>query len=105
MFDNDFDSCLTFMPEDIYTECHTLNTLTIVQGQIRLRPATKCNLKAFVELHKGKLIIGADPEMEIFGSELFILLRHMIILLSINLLMIAHIVMVKDWLIKLPLQT
>ena len=65
-FDDDFDSCLLLTFEDIENECKTMSSLTVAQGQIRLTPATKRNLKAFVEWTKYKLIVGEDPENDIF---------------------------------------
>ena len=65
-FDDDFESCLLLSFEDIENECKTMSTLTVAQGQIRITPATKRNLKAFIEWTKSKLIIGEDPENEAF---------------------------------------
>ena len=66
IFDDDFESCLILTPDDIKVECKTLAGLTARNRQIRLRPACKRNLKAFVEWTKGKLLVGANPEMEVF---------------------------------------
>ena len=65
-FDDDFDSCLLMTFEDIENECKTMSSLTVNQGQIRLTPATKRNLKAFIEWTKYKLIVGEDPEDDVF---------------------------------------
>ena len=65
-FDNDFDSCLLMTFEDIENECKTMSSLTVMQGQVRLTPATKRNLKAFIEWAKYKLIVGENPENKIF---------------------------------------
>ena len=66
LFDDDFDSCLLLTFQDIENECQTMSDLTVAQGQIRLTPSTKRNMKAFIEWAKSKLIIGENPEDEIF---------------------------------------
>lgn len=66
LFDDDFDSCAILSFKDVEEGCKTLSALNVNQGQIRLNPSTKRNLKAFVEWGKGKLIVGENPEDEIF---------------------------------------
>ena len=64
--DDDFNSCLLLLNEEINIKCKTLSSLNINQGQIGLTPSTKRNLKAFIEWTKGKLIVGENPQGEVF---------------------------------------
>ena len=48
VFNDDFNSCMDISHEDFDSECKTYSGLTVVQGQIRLTPGTKRNIKAII---------------------------------------------------------
>ena len=67
IFGNDFDSCVNMSFSDFNEECKTFSGLTVVQGQIRLTPIAKRNIKALMEWTKGMIITGRDPASVIFS--------------------------------------
>ena len=68
IFNNDFNSCMDVTFDDFDQECKTYSSLTINQGQIRLRPGTKNNIKAMMQWCREKLLIGEDPAMIIYPN-------------------------------------
>ena len=48
VFDNDLTSCVNKSNSDLENDWKTYSQLTVAQGQIRLRPATKKNIRALV---------------------------------------------------------
>lgn len=66
IFDDDFNSCLDVSFDDFDSECKTYSGLTINQGQIRLTPGTKRNIKALIQWSRDKIIIGVDPSSMLF---------------------------------------
>ena len=49
VFDNDLTSCVDKSNSDLENDWKTYSQLTVAQGQIRLRPATKKNIRALVQ--------------------------------------------------------
>ena len=66
LFNDDFRTCMDLTHKNIDEECKTLSALTVNQGQIRLTPATKRNLKAFIQWTRDIIIMGGDPATTIF---------------------------------------
>ena len=48
VFDDDFTSCVDKENSDLEADWKTYSQLTVAQGQIRLRPATKKNIRALI---------------------------------------------------------
>lgn len=49
IFDNIFNACMDIMFKELDDHFKTYSELTVAQGQIRLRPGTRKNIKAFVQ--------------------------------------------------------
>jgi hypothetical protein len=64
LFDDDFNSCIDKTNEELDDDFKDYSSLTVANGQIRLTPATKKNIKAFLQWTKHKLRINEDPQME-----------------------------------------
>ena len=61
VFGDDLNSCMDISFDDFEKECQTYAGLTVAQGQIRLTPGTKRNIKALIQWCRAKIIIGLDP--------------------------------------------
>ena len=61
VFDDDFESCRLKTSEEIKEDLKTYSSLTIGQGQIRLQPGVRRNLRAFVQWTKDRLRRSEDP--------------------------------------------
>jgi hypothetical protein len=66
LFDNDFLSCIDKEISEIEEDFKTYSALTVAQGQIRLHPGTKRQIKSFVQWVKDKVRTGQDPSITIF---------------------------------------
>ena len=61
IFDNLFTSCMDITFKELDEHFKTYFDLTIAQGQIRLRPGTRKNIKAFVQWTRNEIRLGQDP--------------------------------------------
>ena len=61
IFDNDFESCRFKTNEEVKEDLKAYSTLTVAQGQIRLQPGVKRNLRAFIQWTKDRLCRSKDP--------------------------------------------
>ena len=66
VFDNDLTSCVDKSNSDLENDWKTYSQLTIAQGQIRLRPATKKNIRALVQWIRDKVRTSQDPVDAVF---------------------------------------
>ena len=61
LFDDDFTACMEKTYKDLDDDLKGYSILTQAQGQIRLTPGTKKNLKAFVQWTRYRIRLGQDP--------------------------------------------
>ena len=61
MFDDNFASCINKSDEDIDSDLKTYSSMTLLQGQIRLNPGSKRNLKVAIQWVKDLLRTDNDP--------------------------------------------
>ena len=61
VFSDDFDVCMDKTHEDLDSDFKTYSELTIAQGQIRLLPGTKRNIKAFIQWVRDQRRLGLNP--------------------------------------------
>ena len=61
IFMDNFTTCKYISNEDIDDTLKTFSILTITQGQIRLLPASKKNIKAFTQWTKAQFWLGINP--------------------------------------------
>ena len=61
IFDNTFSSCMDITFKELDDYFKTYSDLTVVQGQIRIRPGTRKNIKAFVQWTRDEIRLGRDP--------------------------------------------
>ena len=66
VFDDDFVSCLDKTFSDLEDDWKTYSSLTVAQGQIRLRPGTKKNIKALVQWAGDEIRLARDPSSTAF---------------------------------------
>ena len=66
VFDNDFMSCIDKDIGEIEEDFKTYAGLTVNQGQIRLHPGTKRQIKAFMQWEKDQVRTGQDPSLTPF---------------------------------------
>ena len=66
IFDNDFFSCIDKDIDEVEEDFKTYSSLTVNQGQIRLHPGTKRQIKAFVQWVKDQVRTGLDPSLTVF---------------------------------------
>ena len=69
IFDDDFHSCMDITIQDIENDYKTYASLTAAQGQIRLRPNMKKQIKALVQWSRDMIRTGQDPTLERFPVE------------------------------------
>ena len=69
LFDDDFTACMDKTYEDLDDDLKGYSILTQAQGQIRLTPGTKKNLKAFVQWTRDRIRLGQDPAGIAFPPE------------------------------------
>ena len=61
VFSDSFTTCLDLKFTEIEDCWKTYSGLTVNQGQIRLRPGTKVNVKAFVQWVRDRIRLNEDP--------------------------------------------
>jgi hypothetical protein len=69
IFGDQFSSCLDVTFKELDKHFKTYSDLTIAQGQIRVRPGTRKNVKAFVQWARDELRLGRDPSIIPFPIE------------------------------------
>jgi hypothetical protein len=69
IFLNQFSSCMDITFKELDEHFKAYSDLTIAQGQIRVRPGTRKNIKAFVQWTRDEIRLGRDPEMSPFPIE------------------------------------
>ena len=67
IFDDDFQTCIDKSSTELDNDFKDYSVLTANQGQIRLRPSQKKNVKAFLHWVKHKYRIDEDPSLEAFN--------------------------------------
>jgi hypothetical protein len=70
IFGDQFSSCLDVSFKELDEHFKTYSDLTMAQGQIRVRPGTRKNIKAFVQWTRDELRLGRDPSTTPFPIEL-----------------------------------
>ena len=66
VFDGNFASCMDKQVSELEDDWKTYAQLTVNQGQIRLRPAMKKNVKAMIQWVRGEIHMGRDPSHTAF---------------------------------------
>ena len=66
IFGDDFHTCMDKTNEELDDDFKDYSSLTITNGQIRLAPATKKNLRAYLQWVKHKYRTNEDPTQERF---------------------------------------
>ena len=61
IFGDLFTSCMDITFKELDEYFKTYSDLTVAQGQIRLRPGTRKNVKAFVQWTRDEIRLGRDP--------------------------------------------
>ena len=61
IFDDDFTTCIDKTTEDFDNDLKDYSALTVANGQIRLNPATKRNMRAFIQWCKDCFRLSIDP--------------------------------------------
>ena len=69
IFGDQFTSCLDVTFKELDEHFKTYSDLTVAQGQIRVRPGTRKNIKAFVQWTRDELRLGRDPTNTPFPVE------------------------------------
>lgn len=65
LFDDNFETCLDKTHEEIDA---AYSDFSQAQGQIRLLPSVKRNIKAFIQWVRDELRLGRDPSTSVFDS-------------------------------------
>ena len=66
VFGDDFTTCMDLSFEDLDNDWKSYSSLTVAQGQIRLQPNVKKNIRALVQWARDKIRTGQDPTDEPF---------------------------------------
>lgn len=66
IFDNDFLSCLDKSYTELDDSLKDYSALTVANGQIRLTPGIKTNVKAFIQWTRDLIRVGEDPSVLAF---------------------------------------
>lgn len=66
IFQDDFNTCVDKSNEEIDADFKTLESSSVAQGQIRLRPSAKTNIRAFVQWTRDELRLQRDPRLTVF---------------------------------------
>ena len=61
VFDNDFTACMDKTFKELDGDFKSYSTLTIANGQVRLAPGTKRNIKAFIQWTRDRYRLGENP--------------------------------------------
>jgi hypothetical protein len=70
VFDDLFTSCLDITFKELDEHFKTYGELTVAQGQIRVRPGSRKNIKAFVQWTRDELRLGRDPSLTPFPIDI-----------------------------------
>jgi hypothetical protein len=70
IFGDQFTLCLDITFKELDEHFKTYSDLTVAQGQIRIRPGTRKNIKAFVQWTRDELRLGRDLTESPFPIEL-----------------------------------
>ena len=70
IFDNIFSSCMDLTFKELDDHFKTYSDLTGAQGQIRLRPGTHQNIKAFVQWTCDEIRLGRNPSLNPFPVDI-----------------------------------
>ena len=68
LFSDDFHTCMDKTHAELDSDFKTYSDLTQVQGQIRVTPGVKKNIKAFVQWARDEYRLGRDPEYGMFNQ-------------------------------------
>ena len=66
VFGDEFITCMDITFDDLDNDWKTYSSLTALQGQIRLQPNVKKNIRAFVQWCRDKIRTGSDPSADPF---------------------------------------
>ena len=66
IFDDLFTSCLDITFKELDEHFKTYSELSVAQGQIRVRPGTRKNIKAFVQWTRDEIRLARDPATTAF---------------------------------------
>ena len=66
ILDNSFASCMDVTFKELDDHFKTYSDLSAAQGQIRLRPGIRKNIKAFVQWTRDELRLGREPNLTPF---------------------------------------
>ena len=67
VFNNSFNACIDIMFSELDDQWKTYSSLTVADGQIRLRPATKeVDIRAFMQWTRDKIRANEDSADEMF---------------------------------------
>jgi hypothetical protein len=69
IFDDSFETCIDKTVEELNSDLKDYSVLTVNQGQIRLNPATKRSIRAFIQWCKDKYRLNEDPSAMPFPNE------------------------------------
>ena len=77
IFDNIFTSCMDVTFKELDEHFKTFSELSVAQGQIRLRPGIRKNIKAFVQWTPDEIRLACDPGATVFPvDQVSDLIRH-----------------------------
>ena len=66
VFDDDFYSCMDKSFEDLDDDMKSYSSLTVMNGQIRLNPVTKKNIRGFIQWSRNRIQCNEEPGEFIF---------------------------------------
>jgi len=66
IFDDNFTTCMDITFKELDDHFKTYSDLTQAQGQIRIPPGTRKNIKAFVQWTRDEIRFGRDPSLSPF---------------------------------------
>ena len=66
VFGDDFNTCMDLSFEDLDNDWKSYSSLTAAQGQIRLQPNVKKNIRALIQWSRDKIRTGQNPADEPF---------------------------------------
>ena len=69
LFGDDFQTCMDKTHAELDSDFKTYSDLTQVQGQSRVTPGVKKNIKAFLQLVRDEYRLGRNPEFGSFNSK------------------------------------
>ena len=68
LFSDDFNTCMDKTHEELDSDFKTYSDLTQAQGQIRITPGVKKNIKAFLQWARDEYRLGRNPEYGRFSQ-------------------------------------